>query len=119
MLLQGYEDAKQSPDDPSLPPSIDMAEWVCLNRTIGASIPLVGPGPKLTEFDLDLILGPGLIVFGFAAVIIFLHVSGVYKKCLKGGDESTSYIPLPKRGFRKLRNLMNRKPDPDPWVPPS
>lgn len=48
MVLPGYDNANELPDNPNLgpnpplPPTADPRAWRCLNTTIGESIPMVG-----------------------------------------------------------------------------
>lgn len=54
VFLLGYNNTKESPGspyvvpNPPFPPSVNMTTWVCLNLTIGESIPLLNAASSLT-----------------------------------------------------------------------
>jgi hypothetical protein len=58
VLLQGYDNAKELPGSPNLvpnppfPPNVNADAWGCLNRTIGASIPLMHGGGDMPPWGL-------------------------------------------------------------------
>lgn len=71
ILLQGYDDAKESPGYPSsipnppFPSSVNMTTWGCLNSTIGASIPLLNGPPGVPFWAILISVVLPLFLIGF------------------------------------------------------
>ena len=80
MILQGYDNANEQRDNPNLAPNppfpsnVSVDAWLCMNATIGRSIPLMH-GPRFRPWKLGLEIAGSILLTG-------LIVWGLYK-CLK------------------------------------
>ena len=76
VLLQGYENAKESPNSPNLVPNppfpqgVSRNGWNCMNKSIGESIPLMysGPSHKTEKF------AGGMTVTGFVLILVCIII---------------------------------------------
>jgi hypothetical protein len=107
ILLRGYEDAMESPNNSPFQLTINVTTWACLNGTIGASIPLMNrsSGHRFPLWGVFLITLGLVALFGYYGYLAYTR--GYFNRFKR--DDPFTRLPE-QRSFLKGRHRRRRGP---------